>query len=92
VPGQQFVMRLAVWPDWRARTSASQARGVDVVELGAFHQGIHGGGAAAALVGAGEGPIPAARRCRAGRSAALLLRQMRPSSRKRVKAGQRFSR
>jgi hypothetical protein len=40
--------------------------------------------------GAQNDPIVAM--VRSARSAALLLKQMRPSLRKRVKAGQRFSR
>jgi len=37
-------------------------QGVDVVELCGLDQGVDGGGAAAALVGAGEGPVAAANR------------------------------
>ena len=33
---------------------------IDVVELGGGDQGVEGGGAAAAFVGAGEGPVLAA--------------------------------
>ncbi len=33
--------------------------GIDVVELGGLDQGVDGGGAAAALVGAGECPVVA---------------------------------
>ena len=64
---------------------------VDVVELGRGDRGVHGRRRCAA-VGAGEQPgrrhgaMP-----RSARSAALLLRQMRPSARNRVNAGQRLS-
>jgi hypothetical protein len=56
--------------------------GIDAVQLGAFDQGVHHGGAAAALVGAGEGPIASADGDTASaRSAALFDKQTLPSSR-----------
>lgn len=57
-------------------------QGIDVVELGGADQGAEDGRALAAAVGATP---------RSARSATLLERQMRPSWRKRVKAGQRLS-
>ena len=76
----------------RASTSASQACGIDVVELGGDDQGIDRRGPLAAAIGAAEEPASGGRGDTAqGRSAALLVRQMRPSSRKRVKASQRLS-
>jgi hypothetical protein len=40
----------------RARTSASQARGIDVVELGRGDERVHGRGPLAAAIGPGEQP------------------------------------
>lgn len=65
---------------------------VNVVELGGLALGVDGGGAPAAFVGAGEGsqlrrPTAMPRR---PRSAALLLRQRRPSSTRRSRASQQF--
>jgi hypothetical protein len=66
---------------------------IDVVEFGSADQGIDRGGALAATVGAGKQPsfAPEGNAAHRARSAALLVRQMRPSSRNRVKVGQRFS-
>ena len=58
--------------------------GVDIVELGGDDEAVQEGGALAAAIGAGEQP-------RSARSAVLLVRQMRPSSRKRAKEAQRLS-
>ena len=65
---------------------------VDVVHLRRDDQAVHGGGALAAAIGAGEQPrLPSKGNTAQARSAALFDRQTRPSSRKRVKAGQRLS-
>ena len=67
---------------------------VDAVELCRLDQRVHGGGPVAAGVGSREGPVASADRD-AAKSAlgrlTLLETQTRPSSRKRVKAGQRLS-
>jgi hypothetical protein len=65
---------------------------VDVVELGSLYRRVHHGGAFAAAIGTGEQPRlrPSAMQ-RSWRSAALLVRQMRPSERKRANASQRLS-
>src|SRR6266853_2429312 len=65
---------------------------INIVELGRLNQCQHYRGALAAAIGAGEEPdfrpsaIPLS-----VRSAALLLRQILPSSRKRVKGSMRLS-
>ena len=64
--------------------------GIDVVELGGDDEAVHQGGALASATGAGDQPGFAAE-CESPRSAALLVRQSRPSSRKSVNEGQRFS-
>ena len=40
----------------RARTSAEQCLGIDIVELGGLHQGVDDGGALAAAIGPAEQP------------------------------------
>jgi hypothetical protein len=55
---------------------------IDVVELGGHDQRCHDGGAVGATFGAGEQPGSA-------RSAALFVRQIRPSSMKRANRSQR---
>ena len=61
---------------------------IDAVELSSLDQREHRSGALAAAVGASEQPGLAADCDPAQRPlSALLVRQMRPSSRKRVKAG-----
>src|SRR5829696_8330742 len=65
---------------------------VDVVELGRDDERVHGRSPVAATVAAGEQPrLPARAMPRSARSAALFVRQMRPSPRNRVKVSQRFS-
>lgn len=65
-------------------------QGICVIELGGVDQGVDGGGAPAALVGAGEGPVAAADRDAAqGPLGGALLRQRRPPSRKRTRASSR---
>ena len=68
----------------RARTS-EPGLWVDVVDLRRADQGVHEGGAIAAAVGAGEEPGLSSEGHPAQRSAALLVRQMRPSSRNGAK-------
>lgn len=66
---------------------------IDVVELGRSDEGVHRRRTLAATLGAGEEPAksqdfrPRATP-RSDLSAALFVRQIRPSSRNRVKAGQ----
>ena len=66
---------------------------VNVVELGGSDRGVNGGRPFAAAIRPANGQTrPPSATPREVRSAALLLRQMRPSSIKRVKASQRVYR
>jgi transposase len=70
---------------------ASTSLRIDIVELGGGDQRVDGGCAPAAFVGAREGPVAAPNRDRTQLgSAALFDIHSRPSSRKRVNAGQRL--
>src|SRR5271165_5908449 len=63
----------------------------DVIQLGGLGRGEHRSGALAPAVGAGQQPGALRRWQRNARSAALLVWQIWPSSRTRVKGDQRFS-
>jgi hypothetical protein len=91
--GSSSWMRLAGWLGRRARTSASQARGSMPFSL-ALSIRVY---IAAARRPPSSEPANVQLRLptaipRSARSAALFDKQTLPSSRKRVKAGQRFSR
>ena len=94
IPGKKisdFVGRVI----WKAAEHVGEpGLRIDVVHLAGFDQGIDGGGTMATSVRTGEGPIPSSDRHtpRNARSAALFVRQTRPSSRKRVNAAQRLKR
>lgn len=64
--------------------------GIDIVKTTGGDHRQHDGGAFGAAQAAGEGPIAKAMP-RNALSAALLLRQILPSSRKRAKSAQRLS-
>ena len=65
---------------------------VDAIELGGADQGVDRRRALAATIGTREQPrLPAEGNTAQRALAALFDRQIRPSSRKRVKAGQRLS-
>jgi transposase len=77
----RLAMRLVGWSSKRARTVGEPGARVYVVELRGLDQGVDGGSALAASIGAGEGSVLAANRdATHGAPAALLERQMRPSS------------
>ena len=64
---------------------------IDKVELGGADQGVDRRGSFAATARTGKQPgFPPEGNLRSACSAALLVRQMRPSSGKRVKVGQRL--
>ncbi len=91
-PGQQFVQTR------RGKNGdASQGVGepgfrVDVVEACRGDEGEHDGGAVGAALGPAKVQLRRPRRMpRNALSAALLLRQILPSSRKRAKSAQRLS-
>lgn len=65
---------------------------IDAVELGGLDWSVNEGSALPAAFGTGEEPCAAAKCNSAQRSLGRVVRQADgPSSRKRVKAGQRFS-
>jgi hypothetical protein len=66
--------------------------GIDVIEARRLDQRVHESGALAAAIGAREQPGLAAE-CDPAQGAlrGVVVRQIRPSSRKRVKGAQRFS-
>ena len=89
--GQEFVKTGSRMVNDAAQHVGELGLRVDVVELGGADERADGGGALAAAVGIGEQPGLAAAMPRSERSAELLVRQMRSSSRKRVKVTQRLS-
>jgi hypothetical protein len=67
-------------------------REIDVVELGGDDQAVEQHGALTTTMGAGEQPgLRPSAKPRNALSAALLVKQMRPSSKKQVKDVQRLS-
>ena len=89
VPGQQFGDPLGRIIGHSRENISEPGLRIDIVELGGLDQSIDGGGAVAALVGAAKVQLrrPTAMP-RSARSAALLEKHKRPSSRKRVSAFQ----
>lgn len=66
--------------------------GIDVVEARGHDDGVHDGGSLGTAIGSREQPCLRLRaKPRRLRSAALLVRQIRPSSTNRAKPSQRFS-
>src|SRR5580692_9291890 len=62
VPRQEFVDPLGGMILQSRQDVCEPGLRIDVVELGGFDEGVDGGGAAAAVVGAGERPVVAADR------------------------------
>ncbi len=60
VPGQELVDALGRMIGETGKDVGEPGAGIDVVELGGFDQGVDGGGARGAGIGAGEGPVVAA--------------------------------
>ena len=92
VPGEQF-FDAGLWMIRHSGDDVGEPGvGIDVVEATGLDEGIHGGGTVTAAVGACERPV-ASSDCYGPsmRSAALLVMQIRPSWRKRVKLSQRQS-
>src|SRR5260370_40084756 len=59
-PGQEVVDLLGRVGGEASEDVAQVGFGIEAVELGGLDQGVHGGGALAAVVGAGEQPVLAA--------------------------------
>ena len=90
IPGQEFVNALGGMVGQAGQHVGKPSLRIERVEFGGRDQGVDRGGATAAFVGAGEGPVFTAHgNGTEPASAALFDRQIRPSSRKRVKACQR---
>ena len=86
VPGQELIELLDVVIVDACEHVGEPSLGIDVVEPRSLDQRVHHGGALAAAIGAGEQPrLAPSAMPRNARSAALLVMQIRPSSRKRVK-------
>ena len=92
VPRQQLVEPMGRMPGDAGEHVGEPGLRVDVVHLGRDDEAVHGGGALPPRSEPAKSHdfLPRAMP-RRPRSAALFDRQTRPSSRKRVKAGQRFS-
>ena len=90
--GSSSCSRDAGWPAIRRSTSAEPGARVDVVQLGADYERIHGRGAVAAAIGAGEQPRLSSEGDTTQRAfGGIVVRQMRPSPRKRLNVSQRFN-
>jgi hypothetical protein len=93
LPRQQFVNTAGRVAGEAGENVGEPGAGVDAVELGALDQRVHGGGAATALVGAGEGPAASAKGDAAQGALGGIVRQADAAVVEEAgKAGQRFSR
>ncbi len=54
---REFIATIASAAAWPARTSASHARGFDVIELGCLDQGVYGGNRVGPFTGARGDPV-----------------------------------